>query len=277
MSSRATRAETATLIAIASGASLADVHAALDVLVRTAGIRPVVITLGDQAEPQRVDRNSTIVIEGLVPRYLDNAVASLRLSSLPAVAWWREPFTEGLMNLAELVDRLILDVEDPAAMWRLLPPLSARTAVTDLRWTRLTRWRDLFAQFFDLPDVRQAPDAFTRLEVCGGDPHALRLVAGWIRSRLAGGERLAFSIEVDSGPAPIRSLQLSGEARRLGLRLLADGTCMETVLSLPGAAPCSRVVPAGDQRLATLLTEELRVRSRDVAFEEAVAAAGEIS
>ena len=26
--------------------------------------------------------------------------------------------------------------------------------MSDLRWTRLTRWRELFAQFFDLPDVR---------------------------------------------------------------------------------------------------------------------------
>jgi glucose-6-phosphate dehydrogenase assembly protein OpcA len=273
---RTSRAETSTVVAVVPGAALDDVHGALDILVRTAGIRPVVVTLGDHPEPRRSDRNGTTVIEGLVPRYLNNAVASLRLSSLPAVAWWREPSTDGLAELADLVDRLVLDVEDPIGVWTLVPELSGRTAVSDLRWTRLTRWRDLFAQFFDLPDVRQASAAFTRLDISGGDPHAVRLLAGWITSRLPGGERLDVSIEADGTPAAVRSIRLSDKASALSLRLSPDDTCIETEVTVPGISPCSRVVSAGDQRIAALLGEELRVRSRDIAFEDAVAAAGGI-
>ena len=276
MSTRSTRAETATVIAVASGGARHEVYAALDTLVHTAGIRPAVLTLGHETEPQRTDRGGTTVIDGLVTRYLNNAVASLRLSSLPAVAWWREPSPEGLTELADLVDRLVLDVEDPTAVWGLVPDLAGRTAVSDLRWTRLTRWRDLFAQFFDLPEVRQASDAFTHLEMSGGDRHALRLLAGWITSRLPGGGRLDVSIEADSRAAPLHTVRLAHEASALSLRLLPDDTCIETMVSLAGIPASSRVVSAGDQRLAALLGEELRLRSRDIAFEDAVAAAGGI-
>lgn len=276
MRRQAARAEASTLVVVASGAALDEVHAVLDALVLTAALRPIVITLGDQAAPQRSERNGTTVIERLVPRYLNNAVASLRLSSLPAIAWWREPSTRGLIELADLVDRLILDVEDPAGLWALVPALSERTAVTDLRWGGLTRWRDLFAQFFDLSDVRAAAESLTRLEIAGSDPSSARLLAGWIRSRLPGGSRLDVSITIEHGPAPIRSLRLAGASAALSLRLLPNDICIETVATLGATSPCSRVVAAGDQRIPALMGQELRVRSRDIAFEDAVAAAGGI-
>lgn len=274
MRSQSPRAETSTVVAIVSGAALDEIHLALDTLVRTSGVKPVLVTLGDDPAPRRFDRNGTTVIEGLVPRYLNNAVASLRLSSLPALAWWRAPSAEGLPELADLVDRLVLDVDEPARLWRLVPHLSARTAVSDLRWARLTRWRDLFAQFFDLPEVVEAAEGFTRLEVTAGDAYTARLLAGWIRSRLPHGERLDVSIAGRGGADTIRSVRMSGDAVTLTLELLRDETCIETVVAPTGLAACSRVVPAGDRDLAALMGEELRVRSRDVAFEDAVAAAG---
>ena len=276
MRGQAPRAEASTLVVIASPAAIDEVQFVLETLVRTSGVRPIVMTLGEQAAPQRSDRDGTTVIEGLVPRYLNNAVASLRLSSLPAIGWWRESSADGLMELAELVDRLVLDVADPADMWALVPELSKRTAVSDLRWAALTRWRDLFAQFFDLPDVRAAAESFTRLEIIGSDASSGRLLAGWICSRLPGGERLEVSVTTETGGAGIRSLRLAGESAALSLRLLANDICIETVATLSDTSPCSRVVAAGDQRTAALMAQELRVRSRDIAFEEAVAAAGGI-
>lgn len=270
------RSKTSTLVAIASGQALEDVHLALETLVRTSGVRPIVVTLGAHPEPVRTERNRTAVIDGLIPRYLNNAVASLRLSSLPAIGWWREASTEGLLELAELVDRLILDVEDPAAVWDLVPQLSRRTAVSDVRWARLTRWRDLFAQFFDLLEVRERAATLSRLTITAGDRHAARLLAGWIVSRLPGGEHLEISIAADDTPATIRSLQLTGSGMTLSLCLLPNEVCLETVVSLAGDEPASRVVAAGDQRLAAVMGEELRVRSRDLAFEDAIAAAGGI-
>jgi len=270
------RSDTSTLVALASGAALEDVHVALETLVRTSGVRPIVVSLGQQRQPVRSERNGTAVIEGLVPRYLNNTVASLRLSSLPAIGWWREPSTDGLLELGELVDRLILDVEDPSTVWTLVPELSMRTAVSDLRWARLTRWRDLFAQFFDLPDVRERAATLSALSITAGNRHGARLLAGWIVSRLPEGERLEISIAADDSVAAIRSLQLTGSEMTLSLRLLPNDVCLETIVTLTGSKPVSRVVAAGDQSLAALVSEELRVRSRDTAFEDAIAAAGGI-
>ena len=276
MKTTSSRSESSTLVAIAPGAGLDAVHETFETLVRTSGVRPVVVTLGEHPEPVRTERDRTAIIEGLVPRYLNNAVASLRLSSLPAIGWWREPATEGLLELGELVDRLILDVEDPSTVWALVPQLSTRTAVSDVRWARLTRWRDLFAQFFDLSEVRDRAGTLSHLAITGGDRHAARLLAGWIVSRLPGGERLEVSIADDSDAAAIRSLQLTGAEMTLSLQLLPNEVCLETVVHLPGTEPACRVVAAGDQGLAALMGEELRVRSRDRAFEDAITAAGGI-
>lgn len=271
----ASRSESSTLVAIASGAGLEEVHAAFEVLVRTSGVRPIVVTLGTDPEPVRTDRNRAAVFAGLLPRYLNNAVASLRVSSLPAIGWWRELSTEGLLELGELVDRLILDADDPTTVWRMVPQLSTRTAVSDVRWARLTRWRDLFAQFFDLSEVRERIGTFDRLSITAGDRHSAQLLAGWIVSRLPDGECLDVSLTADDSPAAIRSLQLTGGGTSLSLRLLPGDDCLETIVDL-GGAPASRVVSTGDQSLAALMGEELRVRSRDRAFEDAVAVAGGI-
>lgn len=273
MRGQAPRAETCTVVAIAPASTIEEVCATLETLARTSGVRPVLITLGGQREPTRSTRNGTIVIEGLVARYLNNAVASLRLSSLPALAWWRAESTSGLPELTDLVDRVVLDVADPSSLWRRVPELSGRHGISDLRWARLTRWRDLFAQFFDLPDVRQAAGALTRLEIGAGDAHAARLLAGWITTRLPGGDRLAVSIIAD-GAAAIQSLRLTSETMSLALRLLPSGSCIESEVIEARVPPSVRVVSVGDQGLAALLGEELRVRSRDLAFEDAAAAAG---
>lgn len=269
------RAQTSTVVAIASGKRLPEVHETLDALAQTLGVRPIVITLGGNEGPGLSDRHGTTVIQGLVPRYLNNAVASLRLSSLPALAWWREPSADGLPELAELVDRLVLDVEDPTELWGLVPEVAARTAVSDVRWARLTRWRDLIAQFFDLPDVRAAAESFSHLEIAGGDPHSARLAAGWITSRLPA-KGIDVALQGNGQPAAIRSIRLSSDAIVLSLRLMPNDACIETVVDLPAMPPASRIVSAGDGRLLAVMGEELRVRSRDLAFEAAVAAAGGI-
>jgi glucose-6-phosphate dehydrogenase assembly protein OpcA len=269
------RVFTATVVAVVSPQSKDGLVATLSGLSR-AGLRVVVISLGDDPEPARRDQDGAIVIEGLLPKYLDNAVASLRLSSLPTLAWWRADDPEILTSLAALVDRVVLDVEDPSRFWPLVPDIAAVASVSDVRWARLTRLRELLAQFFDIPQVRASASIFDAVRIAGRDPFQARLAAGWLRSRLPAGKRLSVRFERGVS-APVESLQLSGENVTLGIRLLPDSTCMETSAQI-GAAPASvRVVAGGDPRPESLIAEELRVRSRDLAFEDAVRAAGEWS
>jgi hypothetical protein len=49
-------------------------------------------------------------------------------------------------------------------------------------------------------------------------------------------------------------------------------TCVEAVASVEGHPGASQTISLGDQGLAALLNEELRIRVRDMAFEKALGA-----
>ena len=123
------------------------------------------------------------------------------------------------------------------------------------------------AQFFDLPEIAAAPGAWERLETVAADQYDARLLAGWLRSRLPGGDGLRVTQR--SGKAPLESMTLSGPNGSVEVRLLPNRSCLQTAVRLDGRTE-TRIVPLGDQHLPSLLREELRVRSRDRAFEDAV-------
>ena len=264
---RVERALTATVIAIVSPGSRLEAAETLSVLSDAAGVRPIIISLGDAAEPPHRDESGAMIIDGLVPRYLDNAVASLRLSSLPAVAWWRAGDPDVLRGLATLVDRVVLDLVDPLPAWSLVPEVATLAPVTDIRWARLTRWRDLIARFFDLPEARNS--VWARLAIAGTDEHDARLLAGWLQSRLPDGRAIQV-VHERRGAGALESVELTGAGGTMAVRLLPNGRCLETVSELRSGHAETRVVARGDEQLATLLGQELRVRSRDRAFEDAV-------
>jgi hypothetical protein len=174
---------TATVVVAGPPPRLVEAAQALSELI-DAGLRAVLISYGDNPSPRVHVSRQTVSLEGLRPEYLNNAVAALRLSSLPTAVWWRGGQVEALTGLAALSDRLVLDAEDPREVWSLVDNLAERTAVSDLRWTRLTRWRALMAQFFDIADIRAAAAAFRVLRIEGSDRHAARLYAGWLASTL---------------------------------------------------------------------------------------------
>lgn len=261
----------ATVVAITTDGLIGETAAALEELRSRSAVRTILITLGEKAQPA-VDRSdeATVILE-LVPAFVNNAVAALRLSSLPSLAWWRRPESHLLGEIAHLVDRIVLDVADPAPAWSEARRLREVTSFSDCRWTQLTRWRSLMAQFFDLPDVRSAADSYTRLEITASDTHAARLFAAWMRTRLPRGKALDVSITASTtAPGVLTSVTLRGDAQQLGLRMLPNNTCVETSVAREGQPGTVRVVPLGRPAYAAMLTEEMRVRARDVAFEEAL-------
>lgn len=265
------RVLTATVVAVTPGSRLRETTEALTALRARAAVRTILVTLGDRTQPEVLHDGDATVIEGIVPRYLNNAVASLRLSSLPSLAWWRGGNAEALHDLATLVDRLVLDSPKPEPDWASATELAELAALSDLRWTRLTRWRNLMAQFFDVPEVRAGMPTFGKLEIAAADPYAARLFAGWLTARLPRGRDLLTSIESDPRGEPLASVALSAADQRLLLQLVPTSNCIETTIVRDGAS-ASRIVSLGDQSLAALLSEELRVRARDLAFEQALVA-----
>ena len=261
---------TATIVAAGPPHRMAEAAKALRD-VTDVGVRAVLISYGENPAPTvRVSRH-TVALEGLCAEYLNNAVAALRLSSLPTLVWWRGGDVEALQGLSALADRLVLDSEEPQAVWDLVPALVEQTAVSDLRWTRITRWRALMAHFFDIAEVR-AIAGFRQLRIEGSDRHVSRLFAGWMASSGKWPDGLTPELREKPDGAPIDSVVLSDGAQELTLRLVSGSSCVETAARVDGLAPASRIVSLGDQGLAALLAEELRIRARDLAFERAVAA-----
>lgn len=251
-----------------------------DRLIEAAGV----LTSGDQAGSLRcvlipIETGATLpvpptddlaVVKGLSPRYLNNAVAALRLSSLPTVVWWRGGPPDRLEGVASLADRVVLDAEEPEPLWARSAALFSRTAITDLRWAKLTRWRAVMAHLFDLPQVRAAASSFTSLSISGRDEAQCALFGGWLDASLGWHDRVPISRSDTDSPAALAGARLLGPGVQLDVRLLSNGACLASEARLGGEVVASRVVPAGDERLAALMWQELRVRSRDPAFERAL-------
>jgi hypothetical protein len=97
-----------------------------------------------------------------------------------------------------------------------------------------------------------------------------RLFAAWLSSSVRFDERFEVEIDDAGADAPIQAIRLGNPEQELILRLAGSPTCLETFASVDGERRASRVVSLGDQSLTGLMTEELRIRSRDTAFERAL-------
>lgn len=270
------RSLTASVIVIGDPGRLAGAAEALEQLGVAGGVRTILISEGDQSAPIARVAENAIALTGLAPKFLNNAVAALRLSSLPAVVWWRGGSVAPLDGLAGLADRLILDADDPATGWSEALRLVERTALTDLRWTRLTRWRSALAHLFDLPQVKEAAHGFRSLSIETADPSAARLYAGWLQSCL----RWTPAVSIAIAPAPVTAatalvrVRLEGTPVSITAEVREGHGCLAATID--EVAGSTRIVPLGDGSLASLIGEELGVRTRDLAFERALASAQEM-
>lgn len=267
-----TRARIATLVIAGPSDRLAEAVDIVGPSNEDASSLHVVRVLTDGAGSLE-DQSDIATIQGLRPQYVNNAIAAVRLSSLPTVVWWRGGPAEGVDGVANLADRVVIDVDDPWSVWPRLPPLFEDASLTDIRWARLTRWRAAMAHFFDLPQIRDAAQSFVSLSVKGHDHAQCALFAGWLDAALGWRGRIVPACEAGTSDMPMESVTLSGNAGTLRLELLPSGGCLDTRASLGHDVLASRVVSLGDQSLRALLAEELRVRSRDLAFERALESA----
>jgi glucose-6-phosphate dehydrogenase assembly protein OpcA len=234
------------------------------------GILSIFIASGSLCTPGVRVTSTEIALDGLRGEFIDNAVAALRLPSLPTVLWWRGGESDRLQALAKLVDRVVLDAEDPQPLWAQIESLIAEGPVGDLRWTALTRWRILMAHLFDMPAVQSAAGRFSRLRIAGRDRPSARLLAAWLTTAL---KLTNLRVEIEDDPShSIARVALANDAEEISLARL-DGTgCVEGRARVNGHE-ASRVASIADQHPLALMGEELRVRAHDAAFEAAVRAA----
>jgi hypothetical protein len=180
-------------------------------------------------------------LRGMRAKAPASVVEPLLISDLPVFLRWRgEPpwGTQELGQLVGLTDRLIVDStewDDLPFPYRHLVELFDRTAVSDIAWSRTSRWRALLATLWpDIADVRT-------IRVRGTAAQAW-LLCGWLRSRLGRDDIALEHVEAER----LEGIDLDGEA-----------------------AP----FPPGDPpRPSDVLSEELDRFSRDRVYEDAVRA-----
>jgi len=246
-----------------------------------------------------------------------SVVIPLLVPDLPVFLWWTgTPPSDArhLDDLVTLADRFIIDSADFARPDQTLPEVARlarhRVAITDLNWARLTHWRELVAQFFDVPAWRPFLDRITGIragfavDMDGRDIHPSQalLLLGWLSSRLgwrpvdalapseAGG--LLFRMgRADGAPIMVRlrprfergldAGDVSGiriqaaygrETAEFVIKRAPDERHATATAIISGVVRSERVVPLPALGIRELLGEELAIARNDHVYEVALAA-----
>jgi len=246
-----------------------------------------------------------------------SVVIPLLVPDLPVFLWWTgtpPSDAQHLDDLVTLADRFIIDSADFARAGQTLPEVARlarhRVAITDLNWARLTHWRELVAQFFDVPAWRPFLDQITgvragfAVDMDGRDIHPSQalLLLGWLSSRLgwrpidalapseAGG--LLFRMgRADGAPIMVRLRPRfergldAGDVSGIRIQAGYGGATAEFVIKrapderhatataiIGGVVRSERVVPLPALGIRELLGEELAIARNDHVYEVALAA-----
>jgi glucose-6-phosphate dehydrogenase assembly protein OpcA len=262
--------------------------------------------------PQVCCEQITIEARGGAVARVPGTVLPLLVPDVPVMLWWPrgEPFADPLFTrLHDLADRLIVDTATFAApeagLARMESLLGPATAISDLTWTRLTPWRELIAQFFDVPamaaHLAEIAEIAVDYELRPGeqlDRTPALLLVGWLSSRL--GWRSSGAPATHDGVTTIPLSRRDGGAVQVVLRpaepkedaldRLAGLTlrCPRAHFhvgrhespdaavawsEVEGMQTLRRIVRLERLDEAGLLAEEVRLLGRDRAFEGALQAA----
>lgn len=256
---------------------------------------------------------------GDVADRLASVVVPLLVPDLPVFVWWTDTPPIGERHFEDLVslgDRLVVDSADFARPEATLPELlrvcvhgTGRCALTDLNWPRLTCWRELVAQVFDVPAWSRWLGAIDGLRIgfaVGADgrqihPSQALLLLGWLASRLgwtgaepispseAGGYLFAmrrpdgdrvrvrirprYEVGMTAGDLSGVHLEAGAGRRRADfhVRRTATGRHATVRVEVDGSAVSERNVPLAANDVVELLGEELTILAGDRIYEEALA------
>jgi glucose-6-phosphate dehydrogenase assembly protein OpcA len=170
----------------------------------------------------------TLKAEGDFVAELPSAALPLMVSDLSTFLWWRDVVQVAdkvFEKLLMATDRLVIDsaeFEDPQAelleTHKLFRSKNCdEVGISDLNWARLTFWRALLADFYDVPAYQPFLDKvdYVGIDYVGpaGKPNTVApqalLFAGWMASRL--GWHLLSNQTTDSNDQPI-TLRFSADS-----------------------------------------------------------------
>jgi glucose-6-phosphate dehydrogenase assembly protein OpcA len=156
-------------------------------------------------EPNQGEQ-AVIEATGTAVNALPGVVLRLLAPNLPVYIWWADvPLIDQPLfeRLADICDRMIIDSAEFEVVGtnfltlaRISRSRQYRCAVSDLNWQRSAPWRELIAQFFDMPAMQPYLHAISHLliEYAGteadgrtvgvSNPAQALLLVGWLASSL---------------------------------------------------------------------------------------------
>jgi glucose-6-phosphate dehydrogenase assembly protein OpcA len=161
---------------------------------------------------------ATILASGSAVLSIANIIQPLLKPDLPVYLWWlgdppgRDDPT--FIGLVDISSRMIVDStgffnpEQDIGTLSTLFDTTPECALSDLNWGRITPWRQLISQFFDVPEYRSYLAGVTSIEI----EHCVAPIATQMRTEMG-----------DVSPNPARALLLAGWLKeRLGWSLGED-------------------------------------------------------
>lgn len=259
----------------------------------------------------------TFAAEGDAINDLPSGVAQLLAPDTPVFVWVLgapEPGDYVFNHILPMADRVILDSSASSDPGRGLVRLARTfrehpnwTSLTDFTWQRLTPWREMLANFYDVAEHRSFLDRIDTVTVeftphagaAGITPRSLLLVAwlaaqlGWTLDASASrrdGDAEVFAFASGNGPVTVRFVPVLREGMDglLSSITLGAGTAPNAAFSvrrearsrlsssivIDGGHHANRLLSYRSRTTGELLSTELGFNRRDVLYEAALAVAG---
>lgn len=263
----------------------------------------------------------TLEARGKFVSELPSAATPLLVPDLPVFLWWNEitQFDDDcFLPLTRAAERLVIDSVDLSAgnldlsaVAQLFSRKSNEAiAVSDINWARLTSWRALLANFYDIQEYRVALDDLNvvRIDYVGpatnveGIATQGLLMAGWLASRLhwniesdsSAEGHVSLLVRTEAGrairleltrvkspaikPGRLAKVELQSESTNASftVRRADNGLHLETEAMIEGRACPGRTLPVRNRSTAQLLSREMEILNRDTTYEAAVRIAARI-
>jgi glucose-6-phosphate dehydrogenase assembly protein OpcA len=221
-------------------------------------------------------------------------VEALLVKEIPCVLWWaaeRLFSSETFAGLLKIVEHVILDSSgtntDTDALREFASYFSGKQpiALGDLAWMRLDPWRDVIAQFFDDPSMRDELFSIRRVAITSGSESEALYLGCWLASRLGWKVRDGSTFVDANGSVISFERKREGEIRRVKSVRLETATSSysahvegETVsLEVTGRfARAKRVVPLQAIDNTSLVERAILGDRTDEIFIEALQTVGDL-
>ncbi|HEY5885804.1 MAG TPA: glucose-6-phosphate dehydrogenase assembly protein OpcA [Pyrinomonadaceae bacterium] len=253
----------------------------------------------------------TLKAQGTFVVELPSAALPLLVPDLLTFVYWRDPMNtseEVFSKLLVAADRLIIDSAEFREPKRELMQTNAlfqqevlqHARVSDLNWERLTLWRSLLADFYDVREYQKQLDQMdsVRVEYVGSEsqttfvPPQPLLIVAWLATRLGwtltatnsdqsftftDSRNRTISVELNRvaagtrKPGRLAAIKLSSGQTSFLVARSEDDTHILSECHTRSEVKRGRVLPVRNRSLAQLLAREMEILANDRVYQEAVA------